>query len=75
LKRRSNYWFVERGGRIAIHNRIYNELIVNYMTSKLELSPMQQKIDIGGIYRNDDRTLNMEAVLVGFRQGVCNPTR
>jgi hypothetical protein len=59
--------FVERGGRIAIHNRIYNELIVNYMTSKLELSPMQQKIDIGGVYRNDDRTLNMEAVLLGFQ--------
>jgi hypothetical protein len=54
-------------GRLAIHNRIYNELIVNYMTSKLELSPLQNRIDFGGSYRNDNKTLNMEAVLLGFQ--------
>jgi AAA-like domain/PD-(D/E)XK nuclease superfamily len=57
----------EKEGRLAIHNRIYNELIVNYMTNKIELSPIQNLIDVGGDYRNENRTLNFEAVLLGFQ--------
>jgi hypothetical protein len=57
----------EREGRLAIHNRVYNELIVNYMTNKIELSPLQNRIDSGEGYRNEDKTLNMETVLLGFQ--------
>jgi hypothetical protein len=58
---------IEKEGRLAIHNRVYNELVVNYMTNKIELSPLQTRIDFGEGYRNEDRTLNMEAVLLGFQ--------
>jgi PD-(D/E)XK nuclease superfamily len=57
----------EKNGVFAIHNRIYQEVIVNYMTSKMELAQMSKRIDLGGGYRNEDRTLNMEAVLLGFQ--------
>jgi hypothetical protein len=59
--------FVEKEGRIAIHNRIYAELIVNYMIDKMHSTQLPMAMDVGAGYRNDDRTLNMEAVLVGFQ--------
>jgi hypothetical protein len=57
----------EREGRLAIHNRIYNELIVNYMTNKIELSPLQNRIDSGEGYHNENKKLNMENVLLDFQ--------
>jgi AAA-like domain len=59
--------FVERDGRIAIHNRIYNEVLVNYMIDKLYSTELPRNTDFGAGYRNEDRTLNMEAVLLGFQ--------
>ncbi|MEY4934818.1 MAG: hypothetical protein RIS64_1177 [Bacteroidota bacterium] len=59
--------FVEREGRIAIHNRIYNEVLSNYMIDKLYSTELPRNTDFGEGYRNDDRTLNMEAVLIGFQ--------
>jgi AAA-like domain len=59
--------FVNQNNRIAIHNRIYREVLLNYMTSKLHRHQLSQGNDFGGDYRNDDRTLNMEAVLLGFQ--------
>ncbi|MEO0043612.1 MAG: hypothetical protein RL329_3060 [Bacteroidota bacterium] len=58
---------INKEGRLAIHNRIYNELIINYMSTKMEYSTWLRRLDLGGGYRNDDRTLNMEAVLLGFQ--------
>ncbi len=41
------YGFIENNnGKIAIHNRIYNEVIVNYMINKMELSQAQRKTGI-----------------------------
>ncbi|MEY4937017.1 MAG: hypothetical protein RIS64_3376 [Bacteroidota bacterium] len=57
----------ERNGVFVIHNRIYQEVIVNYMTSKMEWAQISKRVDFGGGYRNDDKTLNMEAVLMGFQ--------
>jgi hypothetical protein len=57
----------EKNGVFAIHNRIYQEVIVNYMTSKMEQEQLSKRIDFGSGYRNDDKTLNMEAVLLGFQ--------
>jgi hypothetical protein len=59
--------FIERNGRIVIHNRIYNEVLSNYIIDKLYVTQFPKRSDFGSGYRNDDRTLNMEAVLLGFQ--------
>jgi hypothetical protein len=59
--------FVNREGRIAIHNRIYNELIVNYMIDKMYDIQLSKSVDFGSGYRNDNRTLNVEAILIAFQ--------
>jgi AAA-like domain/PD-(D/E)XK nuclease superfamily len=58
---------INKEGRLAVHNRIYNELIINYMSTKMEYSQWAKRLDFGEGYRNDDRTLNLEAVLKGFQ--------
>jgi AAA-like domain/PD-(D/E)XK nuclease superfamily len=59
--------FVEREGRIAIHNRIYNELIINYMAEKMNAANWPKDKYLGSGYRNDNKTLNLESVLLGFQ--------
>jgi hypothetical protein len=51
----------------AVHNRIYQEVIINYMTSKMELLQYTTSTDFGTSYLKDERKLDMEAVLVGFQ--------
>ena len=53
--------------RIVIHNRIYNEVIVNYMSDKMLQDNITRQSDLGAGYKNFDKTLNMEAVLLGFQ--------
>jgi PD-(D/E)XK nuclease superfamily len=55
------------GGRTVIHNRIYNEVIGNYMTDKTRRAKLAHRTDLGFGYKNDDKTLNLEAVLLGFQ--------
>lgn len=58
--------FVNRDG-LAIHNRIYQEVIVNYMTMRmLRLQKAEGNVFETG-YRNPDNSLNMEAVLLKFQ--------
>ena len=59
--------FVRENGSIAIHNRIYNEVIVNYMTDKMHLLQLSKGVRFGTGYKNDNGTLNMEAVMLGFQ--------
>jgi Predicted AAA-ATPase len=60
------YGIIEnKKGRIGIHNRIYREVIANYMSSKMEL--IQSTKTSSSSYKNDDNSLNMEAVLLGFQ--------
>ncbi len=56
------------GGRIKIHNRIYTEVIVNYMSDVFRQTRSEQPATVGPNYKNDNGTLNMEAVLLGFQQ-------
>jgi hypothetical protein len=56
-----------RDGRLAIHNQIYNQVIVNYMTDNLHLLQLSRGTAFGGSYRNENRTLNMVGVLKGFQ--------
>jgi Predicted AAA-ATPase len=55
------------GGRVVIHNRIYVEVIVNYMIDKMRRAELANRSDLGSGYKNNDGTLNMEAVLLGFQ--------
>lgn len=58
--------FVNRDG-LAIHNRIYQEVIVNYMTMRmLRLQKAEGNVFETG-YRNPDNSLNMEAALLKFQ--------
>ncbi len=58
---------VNKNGLTAVHNRIYCELITNYMADSMHIWHLTHSSDFGGGYRNDDKTLNMEAVLLGFQ--------
>jgi hypothetical protein len=58
---------VDKNGAASIHNRIYQEIILNYMTDKLHQDQVSKGLDYGGGYKNDDNTLNMESVLLGFQ--------
>jgi hypothetical protein len=58
---------VNRNGKIAIHNKIYTEVISNYMANKMEIKQLTSGNDFGIGYKNADNTLNMEAVLLGFQ--------
>ncbi len=57
--------FVNNDG-LKIHNRIYNEVLVNYMAVRV-LETQLSKSSIGRIYKNDDGSLNMESVMLGFQ--------
>ncbi len=57
--------FVNRNG-LAIHNRIYSEVLLNYMSFRL-LRTQQTKPQNGTVYKNDNGSLNMETVLLGFQ--------
>ena len=58
-----------RNGIITIHNRIYNEVITSYMESKMHQTQLSRTVDFGGGigYKNDDNSLNLEAVLLSFQ--------
>jgi hypothetical protein len=55
------------GGRIKIHNRIYLEVLVNYMSDKMRETKLSRNQNIGIGYKNAENNLNMEAVLLGFQ--------
>jgi len=61
--------FVEKDGKIHIHNRVYNEVITNYMINKMELQQAfnGSSSNYGIGYKNNDGSLNMEATLLGFQ--------
>lgn len=61
------YGIFKRNGRIRIHNRIYEQLIYDYMTSKLITEPVAGAKNHGGYFINDDDSLDMEAVLCKFQ--------
>jgi hypothetical protein len=57
--------FTDRNG-LVIHNRIYNEVVINYMTDKLHQAQTNENKDIGSGYKTK-QGLNMEALLLGFQ--------
>lgn len=61
------YGIFKRNGRIRIHNRIYEQLVYDYMTSKLITQPIEGAKNHGGYFINDDESLDMEGVLLKFQ--------
>ena len=59
--------FISKNNNITIHNRIYQEVIVDYMTLKMHLDQLSKGADFGAGYKNPDKSLNMEAVLTKFQ--------
>ena len=60
--------FVTNNNRLAIHNRIYREVIINYMTARMHRIQLANGADFGGGYTNSDKkSLNMELVLLKFQ--------
>jgi AAA-like domain len=58
--------FVNKNG-LAIHNKIYKEVMVNYMIAGMTRVQLAKGYDFGGGYKNPDNSLNMEAVLTKFQ--------
>ncbi len=58
---------VRKNGHTVVHNRIYNEVIVNYMVSRMRQKQKMLIADFGDGYTNPDKTINMELVLLKFQ--------
>ena len=62
------YGIFRTNGRLSIHNKIYNELIVNYMTDKMHQKQLAEGFKFESGYTNSDKkSLNMELVLLKFQ--------
>jgi hypothetical protein len=55
------------GAGLRIHNRIYAEVIYNYMSLDVLISTFPASAQTKNTYKNDNGLLNMEAVLLGFQ--------
>lgn len=58
----------DEAGKARIHNRLYEQLIYNYMTSNLETSGDINLYNIGSSYFLDDGTLDIQGVIRKFQQ-------
>jgi len=56
------------GGRTTIHNRIYEQRIYNYMTSRMETSRDMKFDHVGSSYIEKDGSLNIEKIIVKFQE-------
>jgi hypothetical protein len=59
--------FFNNNGILKIHNRVYQEVLLNYMASRMHLKQLARNADFGSGFFNRDKTLNMGAVLLKFQ--------
>ncbi|MCK4762928.1 MAG: AAA-like domain-containing protein [Candidatus Aminicenantes bacterium] len=57
----------EEKGKVKVHNRLYEQLIYDYMSSNLETSGGIEIYDTGGAYIEADGTLNIEKAIRRFQ--------
>ncbi len=57
----------KQNGQIKIHNRIYEQLLYNYMTAKTAVA-LKSQYNYGGHFVLDNGSLDMPAVLLKFQQ-------
>lgn len=61
--------FKQKSIKLQIHNRIYEQLIYNYLISKVETEDLaKQSFYMGTTFVNEDKSLNLEGVLLKFQQ-------
>jgi hypothetical protein len=58
----------EEQGRTRIHNRLYEQLIYDYMSSKLETSGSIKYSTISSSYIREDNTLDIEKIIRKFQE-------
>mgnify|MGYP001390841123 CR=1 FL=1 len=61
------YGIFKGNGRLAIHNRIYEQRLYNYMSVKTEIA-VGRLPNYGDPFQTPDRGLDMQAVLLRFQQ-------
>ena len=61
------YGVFKDNGQVKVHNRIYEQLIYNYMISK-ELTKINSANIYGGHFVLEDKSLDLEMVLLKFQQ-------
>jgi hypothetical protein len=59
--------FRDEGGRVKIHNRVYEQRIYNYMASKMETSSNMGNYNFSGHFQEKNGDLNMKEVLLRFQ--------
>ena len=57
----------QNGAGVRIHNRIYAELIYEYMSIDVLISRFPKTGQTTNIYKHNDGSLDMEAVMLGFQ--------
>ncbi|MEM9886929.1 MAG: AAA family ATPase [Bacteroidota bacterium] len=60
------YGIFKRNGQVKVHNRIYEQLIYDYLASKM-LTSTKRRINYGGFFLNEDNSLDMQAALNKFQ--------
>ena len=58
---------VKENGKTVVHNKIYQEVIANYMTDKMHKTEFSSSRELGAGYKYANGTLNMQAILLGFQ--------
>ncbi|MEM1124008.1 MAG: AAA-like domain-containing protein, partial [Bacteroidota bacterium] len=61
------YGIFKRNGRLRIHNRIYEQLIYNYMTVK-KIIEIPRGLNFSNHFMTEDNGLDMKAALLRFQQ-------
>jgi hypothetical protein len=57
----------EEKGKARVHNRLYEQLIYDYMSSKLETSGKIQHYSTGSSYIREEGSLNIEKIIQDFQ--------
>ncbi|MCP5046478.1 MAG: AAA family ATPase [bacterium] len=58
----------EENNRLKVHNRLYEQLIYNYMASRLKTSERVKTHVVSSSYIQDDGSLNLKKVLLKYRE-------
>jgi hypothetical protein len=61
------YGIFKVNGSLKIHNKIYSEVLLEYMSVRLYIQKLIRTTEIQRLYKNADGSLNMESVLLGFQ--------
>jgi len=60
--------FRNNNGKLSIHNKIYEQLIYNYMVSKIQTSAFFQDYKDPATFINKDGSLDIKRVFIKFKE-------